>query len=75
MLIPLVACLGCFHEDSHKILGPYSRTSYDISQASDWSRWPSRPIRSQRYIVTCTRIRAQKLSICGRHIVECMWNK
>ena len=29
--------------------GPYSRTSYDIS----------RPIRSLRYIVTCTRIRAQ----------------
>ena len=39
-------------------LGPYSRTSYDISLASDWSRWPSRPIRSLRYIVTCTRIRA-----------------
>ena len=37
--------------------GPYSRTSYDISQVSDWSRWPSRPIRSLRYIVTCTRIR------------------
>ena len=37
---------------------PYSRTSYDISLASDWSRWPSRPIRSLRYIVTCTRIRA-----------------
>ena len=36
--------------------GPYSRTSYDISQVSDWSRWPSRPIRSLRYIVTCTRI-------------------
>ena len=30
-------------------LGPYSRTSYDI--------WPSRPIQSLRYIVTCTRIR------------------
>ena len=30
---------------------PYSRTSYDISWASDW------PIRSLRYIVTCTRIR------------------
>ena len=40
-----------------QILGPYSRTSYDISQVSDWSRWPSRPIRSLRYIVTCTRIR------------------
>ena len=26
-------------------------------EASDWSRWPSRPIRSLRYIVTCTRIR------------------
>ena len=37
-------------------LGPYSRTSYDISKASDWSRWPSRPIRSLRYIVACTRI-------------------
>ena len=36
-------------------LEPYSCTSYDISQASDW---PSRPIRSLRYIVTCTRIRA-----------------
>ena len=41
-------------------LEPYSRTSYDISQASDWSRWPSRPIRSLRYIVTCTRILAWK---------------
>ena len=39
-------------------LDPYSRTSYDISWASDWSRWPSRPIRSLRYIITCTRIRA-----------------
>ena len=38
-------------------LEPYSRTSYDISHASDGSRWPSRPIRSLRYIVTCTRIR------------------
>ena len=43
----------------HAWQGPYSRTSYDISSASDWSRWPSRPIRSRRYIVTCTRIRAQ----------------
>ena len=34
------------------IQGPYCGTSYDISQASDWSR----PIRSLRYIVTCTRI-------------------
>ena len=34
-------------------------TSYDISLASDWSRWPSRPIRSLRYIVACTKIRAQ----------------
>ena len=40
-------------------LGPYSRTSYDISQASDWLRWPSRPIRSLRYIVTFTRKRAR----------------
>ena len=39
-------------------LRPYFRTSYDISYASDWSRWPSRPIRSLRCIVTCTRIRA-----------------
>ena len=38
---------------------PYNRTSCDISQASDWSRWPSRPIRSLRYIVTCARIRDQ----------------
>ena len=37
---------------------PYSHTIYDISWASDWSRWPSRPIRSLRYIVTCMRIRA-----------------
>ena len=36
------------------VLGPYSRTSYDISYASDWSRWP---IKSLRYVVTCTRIR------------------
>ena len=35
--------------------GLCSRTKYDISQSSDWSRWPSRPIRSLRYIVTCTR--------------------
>ena len=41
--------------------GPYSLTSYDISQVSDWSRWSSRPIRSLRYIVTCTRIRSQYL--------------
>ena len=34
-------------------LGPCFRTSYDISWASDWSRLPSRPIRSPRYIVTC----------------------
>ena len=26
-------------------------SSYDISRASDWSRRPSRPIRSLRYIV------------------------
>ena len=38
--------------------GPYSRTSYDISQAWDWSRWPSRPVRGLRYVVTCTRIQA-----------------
>ena len=25
---------------------------------ADWSKWPSRPIRSLRYIVICTRIRA-----------------
>ena len=25
-------------------------------KASDWSRWPSRPIRGLRYIVTCTII-------------------
>ena len=29
-------------------LGEYSRTSYDISWAPDWSRWPSRPIRNPR---------------------------
>ena len=40
---------------------PYSRARYDISQASDWSRWPSRPIRGLRYIVTCTRIRESTL--------------
>ena len=45
--------------DSDEDQGPYSRTSYDISWASDWSRWPSQPIRSPRYIVTCARIRAQ----------------
>ena len=38
---------------------PHSRTSYDISQASDWSWWTSRPIRSLRYIVTCTRMRSR----------------
>ena len=30
---------------------------------SDWSRWPSRPIRSLRYIVTCTRIRVQGTNV------------
>ena len=35
----------------------------DISQASDWSRWPSRPIQNLRYIVTCTRIRVQYFAI------------
>ena len=40
-------------------LGAYSRTSYDISWVSDRSRWPSRPIRSLPYIVTCTRIWGQ----------------
>ena len=39
-------------------LGPYTRTSYDISLDSDLSRCPSRPIRTIRYIVTGTRIRA-----------------
>ena len=34
---------------------PYSRTSYDISKASDWSRWPSRTIRSLRYIGTVSQ--------------------
>ena len=38
----------------------YSRKSYDISWISDWSRWPSRPIRSPRYMSTCRRIRAHK---------------
>ena len=33
------------------------RIGYDISQAVDWSRWPSRPIRSLQYIATCTIIR------------------
>ena len=42
---------------TYDTLCPYYRTSYDISYASDWLRWPSRPIRSLRYIVTCTRIR------------------
>ena len=36
---------------------PFSLTSYDISQASDWSRWSSRPIRRLRHNVICTRIR------------------
>ena len=43
--------------------GPCFRTCYDISYTSDWSRWQSRPIRSLRYIVTCTRIRAGKWSL------------
>ena len=41
---------------------PYSRASYNTSQASDWSRRPSRPIRSLRYIVTCTRICRDQLT-------------
>ena len=62
---------------SSGILGPYSRTSYDISQASDWSRWPSRPIRSLRYIVTCTRIRAlqrSKYNMYNSPIAVACWN-
>ena len=50
--------------------GTYARTSYDISQAWDWPRWTSRPISSLRYIVTCTRIRAQS---CQRHAVTAFW--
>ena len=53
-----VGCLIGGDLRADRLLGPYSRTSYDISQASDWSRWPSRPIRSLRHFVTCTRIRA-----------------
>ena len=37
-------------ERSGPVAGPYSRTTYDISQASDWSRWPSQPIRNLQYI-------------------------
>ena len=60
-------------------LDPYSRTSYDISWALDWSRWPSRPIRSLRYIVTCTIIWAchpanpevyQMLAWCWASVVD-----
>ena len=36
------------------MLGRYFRTRYDIS--ADWSRWPSRPISSLRYIIACRRI-------------------
>ena len=43
----------------------HSRTSYDISQPFDWSRWSFRPIRSLRYIVTCTRIRGPILYFSG----------
>ena len=52
--------------------GPYSRTSFDISWASDWSRWPSRPIRSPRYIVTCAIIRPQnlKLKVSAGHCAQ-----
>ena len=46
-------------DNTSRQLNSKYRTSYDISQASVWSRWPSRPIRSLRYIVTCTRIWAQ----------------
>ena len=33
---------------------------HDISYASDWSILSSRPIRSLRYIVACTRLRPQE---------------
>ena len=46
--------------------GAYSPTSYDMSWASDWSRWP---IWSPRYIVTCTRIFAPVGFGCGPHDV------
>ena len=48
----------------------YSLTRYDISHASDWSRWPPRPIWSLRYIATCTRIRTERVfSYTLRYIV------
>ena len=45
--------------------GPYSRTRYD-TEASDWSRWPSRPIRSLRYIETC-HISSHWYRLLGHH--------
>ena len=49
------------------VLGSYSRRRYDISWAYDWSRWPSRPILSLRYIVSPTRIRALDFIVSYPH--------
>ena len=38
--------------------GTYLHCATSGISLGHWSRWPSRPIRSLRYIVTCTRIRA-----------------
>ena len=45
---------------------PIFSYKYDMSQASDWSRYQSRPIRSLRYIVTCTRENTGPVEICVR---------
>ena len=49
-------CFSSRNEKWEVCLQPYCRTTYEISQASDWASGSSRPIRSLRYMVTCTKI-------------------
>ena len=61
----VLARLPSHHFDD---LYQYSPTTYDLSYASDWSRRPSRPIRSLRYIVACTRIRVLPMLCCPQEL-------
>ena len=68
---------GCHDSAAMRRPGPvFSYKGYDISRASDWSRWPSRPIRSLRYIVTCTIIHDQRsrLSSLSRCASSWLWH-
>ena len=70
-IIHLINWLQRFYRIIMSLKRPFVPKS-DVKQwftttTSDWSRWPSRPIRSLRYIVTCTRIRDQVFSVIYRN--------